>query len=58
MKHISLSLILFLLLAACSKNIKHEGGPHDLVFDDLVSSWDEAANSLKILYLEQKKNNT
>ena len=42
MKHLSLPLILFLALMSCSKNITPEPGPHDLVFTDLASSWDEA----------------
>ena len=35
-------LILFLLLISCNKNINPEPGPHDLVFTDLASTWDEA----------------
>jgi len=42
MKHLSLTLILFLALMACSKNKTPDPGPHDLVFTDLASTWDEA----------------
>ncbi len=42
MKPLSLFVLLFLILAACSKNIIPDPGPHDLVFNDLASSWDEA----------------
>jgi len=42
MKPSSLFVLLFLILTACSKNIIPDPGPHDLVFIDLASSWDEA----------------
>ncbi len=42
MKPLSLFVLLCLILAACSKNITPDPGPHDLVFIDLASSWDEA----------------
>ncbi|MBN1387915.1 MAG: hypothetical protein JW965_05675 [Bacteroidales bacterium] len=41
MKNLSLPLIFFLALMSCSKKIP-DPGPHDLIFDDLASTWDEA----------------
>jgi len=42
MKLLYLFVLLFLILAACSKKISPDPGPHDLVFESLADSWDEA----------------
>jgi len=42
MKHLPVAILTLLILASCSKNITPEPGPHDLVSENLASTWDEA----------------
>ncbi|MCU0377558.1 MAG: hypothetical protein MUC78_04800 [Bacteroidales bacterium] len=39
-KHLALIIILA-LLSSCNRGIRHNEGPHDLLFSDLPRSWDE-----------------
>lgn len=39
-KHLALIIVLA-LLSSCHSGIRHDAGPHDLLFDELPRSWDE-----------------